>query len=61
MSALGPRIASPWAGHTVYLPTLHGKGPTITSVLAPALGIGSTGLARPAPQLPANGPKEEPK
>ena len=39
MSALGPRIASPWAGHTIYLPTLHGKGPTLTSVLAPTLGI----------------------
>ena len=39
MSALGPRIASPWAGQTIYLPTLHGKGPTLTSVLAPTLGI----------------------
>lgn len=39
MSALGPRLASAWAGQTVYLPTLHGKGPTLGAVLAPALGI----------------------
>ena len=39
MSAIGPRIPSAWQGLTVYLPTLHGKGPALSAVLAPALGI----------------------
>lgn len=52
----------------LHLPSLLHTICLYVLALAPALGIGSTGLARPAlaPQLPAQpapapGPKEEPK